>query len=199
MERCIRDAHVNRVPKDNIDRMIKKASDNTTEGYKKGIYEVYGHGGVGIVVQTLSDNSNRALQALKIAIKKGEAKMAAAGSVLFQFDEKGVIKLNIPYDEDEIIELALEKGVDSVDFINPIDSEEENSPKWIVTDVDSLATLQDAISQKFADKQPIITADCEYIAKDLMEISDEMYDLNTILIDALEDVEEVDKVFHNIA
>ena len=85
----MKEAHSCKLPKDNIERALKKASEhNAGEGYSTGYYEVYGHGGVGIVVATLTDNSNRANMAIKSFARKSEVKMASSGSVLFNFDHK---------------------------------------------------------------------------------------------------------------
>ncbi len=72
----------------------RAVNDNTSdEEFRSGDYEVFGFGGVGIVVRTLTDNPNRAVGQIKAAARKHEVKMASAGSVLFLFDLKGIIHL----------------------------------------------------------------------------------------------------------
>jgi transcriptional/translational regulatory protein YebC/TACO1 len=84
----LKEAHSIKLPKDNIERALKKASDQSGENFSTGYYEVYGHGGVGIIVSTLTDNSNRANMAIKSFAKKSDVKMASSGSVMFNFDHK---------------------------------------------------------------------------------------------------------------
>jgi transcriptional/translational regulatory protein YebC/TACO1 len=107
---------------------------------------------VGFLVISLSDNSNRANMAIKAAARKADVKMASGGSVMFQFDHKGILTSTKPYDEDKVIESAIEAGVDAVDFY-PVqggssDSEADAAaePKLILTDPESLGALQDALT-----------------------------------------------------
>jgi transcriptional/translational regulatory protein YebC/TACO1 len=131
LAQALHTAHVNNLPKENIERALRRASEKAPEDYKSGVYEVFGHGGVGIIVTTLSDNSNRANNLVKMTAKKADAKMAASGSVLFSFDYKGVVRVNFPYKEDDIIELALEAGVDELDFAEiPSDKGDESSANY---------------------------------------------------------------------
>lgn len=119
---------------------------------------------------------------------------------------QGVIRVNFPYEEDEIIELALEEGVDSVDFIEEeSDDAEEGAPpppKAVITDTTSMLTLQEAISKKYVSIETpnrSVTADFEYIPKERMEIDDEAFELNMKLIETFEELDDVDKCYHNIA
>ncbi len=88
MSRALKEAHHCKLPKDNIERALKKATETSDESYATGYYEVYGHGGVGVIVATLTDNSNRANMAIKSFARKSEVKMASSGSVMFNFDHK---------------------------------------------------------------------------------------------------------------
>lgn len=74
------------MPKENIERALKKGTETSTEDYSTGIYEIYGHSGVSIIVCTLTDNSNRTVKEIKRVVKDEEIKMASSGSVLFNFN-----------------------------------------------------------------------------------------------------------------
>ena len=89
--------------------------------------------------------------AIKAAARKADVKMASGGSVMFQFDHKGILTSTKPYDEDKVIESAIEAGVDAVDFYpaqgGSSDSETDAAePKLILTDPESLGALQDALT-----------------------------------------------------
>jgi transcriptional/translational regulatory protein YebC/TACO1 len=88
LARALKEAHHAKLPKDNIERALKKATEQSGEHFSTGYYEVYGHGGVGLIVATLTDNSNRANLAIRTLAKKSDVKMASSGSVIFNFDHK---------------------------------------------------------------------------------------------------------------
>lgn len=77
--------------------------------------QAYGYGGAGIIINCLTDNTNRAKTEMSTALRKTEIKFATSGSVAFNFDKKGMLELVGVIDEDRIIEAALEADVDDVD------------------------------------------------------------------------------------
>ena len=89
----MREANALNVPKDVIDRNIKKAMDPVTADYKEMTYEAYGAGGVGLIINCLSDNSNRVTADVTSTVNKAGLKMASSGSVLFNFNRKGRLAL----------------------------------------------------------------------------------------------------------
>jgi transcriptional/translational regulatory protein YebC/TACO1 len=89
LARALQVAKEVKLPKENIDRALAKAGDNTSDNIVHRVYEVFGHGGVGILVSALSDNTNRIFKEVKAVVRRNEgAKMAAEGSVKFKFSEK---------------------------------------------------------------------------------------------------------------
>ena len=91
------------VTKDVIDRNVKRAMQADTSDYKELVYEGYGHGGVGFIVNCLSDNNNRANTDVATAIKKEGCKPAASGSVAFNFERKGRLCLTSEIDEEALL------------------------------------------------------------------------------------------------
>ena len=81
------------LPADNIERNIKKASQADQSDYTELTYEIYGHGGVGIVVLAMTDNKNRTASDMRIATNKKGGTIASPGSVMFNFNKKGVIQI----------------------------------------------------------------------------------------------------------
>ncbi|KAK3236794.1 hypothetical protein CYMTET_53085, partial [Cymbomonas tetramitiformis] len=110
---AIKAAKTASVPNDLIERNVKKASDAKTADYTEVTYEAYGHGGVGVVIEGLTDNLNRAASEVRDVVKKGGAKMAESGSVLFQFERKGLVYVKGD-NEDEIMEAAMEGGAEDL-------------------------------------------------------------------------------------
>ena len=94
LEQLLKECKQNDVPNDVIDRNIKKASDANTADFKESVFEFYGFGGVGFIVNVLTDNDNRASSNVALAAKKQLLKTATTGSVTFNFDKKARIDVS---------------------------------------------------------------------------------------------------------
>jgi YebC/PmpR family DNA-binding regulatory protein len=104
------------MPKDNIDRAIKKGTGEL-EGvsYEEILYEAYGPGGVAILIDILTDNKNRAAAEIRNLLNKGGGNLGAAGSVAYQFKRKGLINYDTAkYKEDDILAVAIDAGAEDV-------------------------------------------------------------------------------------
>ncbi|MBW2969317.1 YebC/PmpR family DNA-binding transcriptional regulator, partial [Candidatus Woesearchaeota archaeon] len=96
-------------PSDNIDRLIKKAASADQEAYYEMQYELYGYGGVGIILDIMTDNKNRIASDVRIATNKRGGTVAVPGAVAFNFDRKGVIAITKKHAiEQELFAAALE-------------------------------------------------------------------------------------------
>jgi hypothetical protein len=116
------------VPKDIIDRNLKKATDKGQADFVELTYEVYGYGGVGLVLEVLTDNFNRAAATIRDVVKKGGAKMADSGSVLFNFKRAGVIYVKADsVKSDELLLAAMDAGAE--DVLEPEADEDEDNDK----------------------------------------------------------------------
>jgi YebC/PmpR family DNA-binding regulatory protein len=108
-------ARASNVPNDTIKRAIQKGTGElAAESYEELIYEVYGPGGTAVVVEILTDNRNRTAGEIRKLLEKGNAKLAAAGSVLYLFHKRGHIVFDKAVGEDALMEAALEAGADDV-------------------------------------------------------------------------------------
>jgi YebC/PmpR family DNA-binding regulatory protein len=176
------------MPTDIIDRNIKKASSADQSDYFSLTYELYGYGGVGLVVEIMTDNKNRIASDMRIATNKRGGSIASPGSVTFNFDQKGVIQVKKDKAEEEILfMLATEAGAE--------DFEASDDIYFITTPPDLLFQIKDAIEAKG------ITCDeagLEMIPKTTMECSEEDSKANQALIGWLEDLEDVATVYHNM-
>jgi YebC/PmpR family DNA-binding regulatory protein len=103
------------MPKDNIDRAVKKALGNEGENYDEIRYEGYGPGGVAVIVEALTDNRNRAASDIRSFFTKSGGNLGETGSVSFMFDRTGIIEYDRSVaDDDAVLDAAIEAGADDV-------------------------------------------------------------------------------------
>ena len=178
------------MPKDNIDRAIKKGTGEL-EGvnYEELTYEAYAGGGVGLLIEVLTDNKNRVAADVRNILTRGGGELAKAGSVSRLFKRQGVIHLDgEKYTEDQVMEAALEGGAEDVSAEVGI-IEVTSAPEDFEAVMESLSaknfeTLSAEISM-VADAE--ITLDNDATAKALR------------MIDKLEENDDVQNVYHNMA
>lgn len=188
LARALKEAVAVKLPKDNIERALKKASAADTADFVTTTYDLFGFGGCGIVVRSLTDNSNRAVKMIKAAANKADVKFGN-GSVLHLFELKGILKpLSQSFDDEKIMEVALEGGIDELDFQSQADV------PFIVTAPSSLNHLQDLLSSAGIET----SSEFWYIAADKIAMKDSDRLANEKLIQTLEEIEDVDAVFHNM-
>jgi YebC/PmpR family DNA-binding regulatory protein len=181
-------ARVANLPNDIIDRNIKKASSADQADYMELTYELYGYGGVGIIIDIMTDNKHRIASDMRIATNKRGGTIANPGSVAFNFDRKGVIQILKKHAvEDELFKAALEAGAE--------DFESEGDYYIITTDPVDLYTVKEAINHLGFECDE---ATLEMIPKSYVECDVETAKSNLALIEWLENVDDVDEVFHNM-
>jgi YebC/PmpR family DNA-binding regulatory protein len=176
------------MPGDNIERNIKKASSADQAAFSPVTYELYGHGGVGLIVEIMTDNKNRTASDIRIALNKRGGTQANPGAVVFNFDHKGVIQ--VPKSsavEDELFMLATEAGAD--------DFEVEDDFYMITTSPDKLFAVQEVLAEKGIKSE---LAELQHIPKNWIECSAEDQKSNLDLIEWLEGLDDVDAVYHNM-
>ncbi len=183
-------AKANNVPNDNIDRIIKKATEEKRD-YKELTYEGYGPGGVAVIVETATDNANRTIGNVRSFFSKYHGNIGTTGCVSFMFEEKGVItveKDECDMDEDELMELALEAGAE--DF-----SAEDDDFFEITTAPGDLIAVQEAISAKGI---KLAGADLSKIPSNYVDLtSEDDVKYMTLLLDKLTEDDDVQQVYHN--
>eukprot|EP01040_Poterioochromonas_malhamensis_P007761 gene7761-8394_t len=198
LARAIREAHSYKYPRENIEKAIKKANDSSTTNFETGLYEIFGHGGVGFIASTLTDNPNRAIADIRKHLRKHDVKIVN-GSVLFQFDHKAVFLPQAGYDKDTILEKGIEKDIEDIEFVNHIngfvkEDEALATVDYIVTNVEQQSILHEIVEElKIPGAMRLA-----YIPKELVEVKGEHYDTNQEFIEVLEELDDVDTVFHNM-
>jgi len=189
----IKSAKTNNVPVDNIARAIKKASDADTANFSESTFEAYGFGGASLVINVLTDNDNRANADVRSAIGKNNAKMAESGSVLFMYDHKGKLEVPVVLDEEQLMDAAIEADVE--DFELMAGDEEESSVVFV--EIKDTGAMSDAI--KSLGFESGLKMSLIYRTKAPVEVSEEEFEKNMLVIDALEDLDDVDSVEHNMS
>ena len=177
------------VPNDIIDRNIKKASSTDQSDFIEMTYELYGHGGVGIIADVMTDNKNRIASEMRIATNKRGGVIASPGAVAFNFDRKGIIQIDKKKGkEEDIFALATEAGAE--------DFEATDDAFIVTTDPALLYSVKEALVQKGI--SPDETS-LEMIPKNYVECDPESIKNNLSLIEWLESLEDVDAVYHNMS
>lgn len=177
------------LPNESIERNIKKASSEDQADFHEMTYELYGHGGVGILVEVMTDNKNRAASDMRIATNKRGGHIASPGAVAFNFDRKGVIQIQKKHAvEDELFLAATEAGAQDFEAVGDM--------FVITTDPADLYTVKDAVAHLGFKCDE---ASLEMIPKSYVECDAETTKANLALIEWLEGLEDVDAVFHNMS
>ena len=173
------------MPKDNIQRSIDRAADKNAAQLEEATYEGYGPGGVGIIVETATDNKNRTFPEVRTALTKNGATMADAGSVMFQFTRKGVIRVAAT-GEDALL-TVLDAGAE--------DAAEEDDGLTVYTDMKDLAKVRTAIVDAGL---TVDDAELQYVPNNHIEIADEETARKIMkILDALDEVDDVVNVHTN--
>lgn len=182
-------ARSDNMPKDNIDRAIKRASgEGEAEVYEEIRYEGYGPGGIALIVEALTDNKNRTAAEVRAAFSKAGGALGETGSVSFMFDHVGqVIFEAAGIDGDELFEVALEAGAENV--------ESDDQIHEITCAMEDFNDVRDALEEKFGAPQ-----EAGIVWKPQNTIPVETEDkANSVfkLVDVLEDNDDVQKVSAN--
>ena len=181
-------AKANNIPNDNIERAIKKASSSDAAQLTEMRYEGYGPGGVAVIVEAATDNTNRTTPEVRSYFSKYKGNLGTTGCVSYLFEDKGVIIVSgEDVDEDQLMEDALEAG--AADFVA------NDGIFEIYTEVDDLEAVRSDLDAK---KYPIQSAQLDKIPSNYVTLTDadEIKYMN-LLIEHLEDNDDVTEVYHN--
>ena len=180
-------ARAENMPKDNIERAIKKAQGGDAENYEDMRYEGYGPGGVAVIVETLTDNRNRTAGDVRAAFTKSGGNLAETGAVSFMFDHVGVVEFEAKVaDADAMLEAAIEAGADDV-----VSSENGHE---IYTALDSLGEVAKALEAKFGEPRK---AALVWKPKNTIAVDDDKGEKLINLLDVLNEHDDVQNVYAN--
>ena len=178
------------MPKDNIERAIKKGtgegSDSTN--YEEIRYEGYGTDGIAVIVEALTDNRNRSASEIRSTFSKAGGNMGETGSVSFSFDQLGEIAYDVSVaDEETMLEAVMESGA--------MDVETDEEVHIITCEMTDLHTVVKALTEKFAEPK---SAKIIWKPQNSMELTLEPAQKIMKLVDALEDLDDVQSVYTNM-
>jgi YebC/PmpR family DNA-binding regulatory protein len=180
-------ARAENMPKDNIERAIKKATGGDAENYDEIRYEGYGPGGVAVVVEVLTDNRNRTAGEVRAAFTKSGGNLAETGAVAFMFDHVGVVEYDAGVaSADAMLEAAIEAGAEDV-----VSSEGGHE---IYTTQDSLREVAKALEAKFGEARK---AALMWKPQNTVAINDEQGEKVLRLIETLNEHDDVQNVYAN--
>lgn len=187
----IQNAKAANMPKENVERAIKKASDKNTESWEERVYEGYGKYGIGILVETLTDNPTRTVANVRAAFNKCDGQLGTTGSLDFAFERKCMFKidagdLDLEEFEFEMIDYGGEE----------IDKDEEENEIIIYGQFQDFGSIQGKLEEMGIE---IKEANLERIPLETKTLSPEEEEEINKLIERLEDDDDVQQVFHTMA
>ena len=145
---AVNNARAQSMPKDNIDRAIKKASGADSEAYESIRYEGYGPGGVAIIIEALTDNRNRTASNIRATLSKNGGALGETNSVGFMFDHVGEIEYPAKAGSaDQVLEAAIEAGADDV--------ESDEDGHWIYTSFENLSEVAAALEKTLGEAESV--------------------------------------------
>jgi YebC/PmpR family DNA-binding regulatory protein len=194
LRRCMQNAKSVNMPKDRVEAAIKRALGKEMANYEELLYEGYGPHGVAILVETATDNPTRTVANVRSYFNKGNGALGNSGSVSFQFKKMGVFKvkpegLNTDDLELELIDFGLEE-------LGEGSGENGETVLVLRTGFGDFGNMQKALEER--NIHPI-SAEVEWIPASTVELPEDQAQEVLKLVDRLEQDEDVQKVFHNLA
>ncbi len=185
---AVMEAKAENMPKDNIERAIKKGTGEL-EGvhYEESTYEGYGPGGVAVLIDSLADNKNRAVSEIRHALAKHGGNMGESGCVAWMFKKKGYMVVEKgAVAEDTLMEVALEAGAEDV--------RDDGDSFEIITDPDAFEDVKASIEAKGI---TLVDPEVTMVPQTMTPVEGETAQRLIRLIEALEDLDDVQKVYTN--
>lgn len=177
------------VPKHIIDRAIEKAKGGVEENYDELRYEGFGPAGSMLIVDALTNNVNRTASDVRAAFGKNGGNMGVSGSVSYMFENTAVFGFD-GKTADETLELLMEADIDVRDVL------EEDGHVIVYAEPDQFAAVQNALKE--AGVEEFTVAELSMLAQNELQLSDADLEVFEKLVDALEDLEDVQTVHHNV-
>jgi len=194
LRRAMQNAKSVNMPKDKVEAAIKRAMGKDMENFEEIMYEGYGPHGIAIIVETATDNSVRTVANVRAIFNKGNGTMGTSGSVSFQFNKMGVFNVALEgLDSDslelELIDFGLQEMGEGVD---------ENGKEVLVVrcGFSDFGNMQKALEER---KIPVLTSHLEWIPATTVELPEDQAEEVLKLVAKLEQDEDVQRVFHNLA
>ena len=181
-------AKQNNMPNDNIERSIKKASGELAGvNYEAITYEGYGVGGSAVIVECLTDNKNRTAGGVRHAFDKHGGSLGSTNCVSYLFKRKGVVIVTDVKDVDTLMMDALDAGA--------VDVFEDEDSVQVITEPNKHSEMQEALEKKGYN---VVSSDTELVPDTYVDLNEEQIGKFQRMVDALEDLDDVQEVYHNV-
>lgn len=190
LKQLLERARKDQVPNDIINRALAKVNSDSSENYDIVRYEIFGPSSGTLIIDCLTDNVNRTLSHIRPVLNKNNLKMGVQGSVSYLYDYLAVLQF-IGLDELETLDLMIEEKIDIIDL------EVEDNIITVYTNPEDFYKTKEAISKKLKDVQFIVD-EITFLPKSKVELNKEEQKLIINAIDLLEEVEDVQKIYHNL-
>ena len=185
----IEKAKAENMPKSNIQNAIDKAkAKGSGENYEAIRYEGYGPGGMAIMIDCLTDNKNRTASFVRSALTKRGGNLGTDGSVSYMFKRKGIIVLDKKYDEDELMTFVLDLDID--------DFKSEEDCYFIETAPENFISVKESLENN--NYNEFLSSEVTYVADNNISLDDEVMEKAMALVESLEDIDDVQDVYHNL-
>ncbi|WP_028891066.1 YebC/PmpR family DNA-binding transcriptional regulator [Tenacibaculum sp. 47A_GOM-205m] len=188
----IQNAKAANMPKDNVERAIKKASDKNTENYKEVLFEGYAPHGVAVLVETATNNNNRTVANVRAAFNKCNGNLGTSGSVAFMFDH--VVNFKI---KEESLTMDLEEfEMEMIDFeVEEVFTDEEDNSIMLYAPFGQFGSIQKYLEENNIE---IISSEFERIPTTTTALSEEQKEEVNKLLEKLEEDDDVNNVYHSM-
>ncbi len=190
LRRCIQNAKGANMPKDNVERAIKKASGADAEHFEEITYEGYGQGGVAFFVECTTNNPTRTVANVRAIFNKFDGNLGKNGELAFIFDRKGIFTLDrsaIQGDWDEFEMEMIDGGAEEI--------EQDEEEVFITTAFEDFGSLSHKLETLGLEPK---SAELQRIANNTKEVSEEQFKINMKMLERFEEDDDVQNVYHNM-
>ena len=190
LRRCIQNAKGANMPKDNVERAIKKASGADAENYEEITYEGYGQGGVAFFVECTTNNTTRTVANVRAIFNKFDGNLGKNGELAFIFDRQGIFTIdraNITMDWDEFEMEMIDGGAEEIDS--------DDHEVMITTAFEDFGSLSHKLDELGIE---VKSAELQRIANNTKEVNPDQFKANMKMLDRFEEDDDVQNVFHNM-
>ena len=190
LRRCIQNAKGANMPKDNVERAIKKASGADAEHYEEITYEGYGQGGVAFFVECTTNNPTRTVANVRAIFNKFDGSLGKNGELAFIFDRKGIFSIDknlIKTEWDDFEMEMIDGGAEEVDG--------DHEEVLVTTAFEDFGALSHKLEELGMEAK---SAELERVPNNTKEVTEEQFKINMKMLDRFEDDDDVQNVYHNM-
>lgn len=190
LRRCIQNAKGANMPKDNVERAIKKASGADAENYEEITYEGYGQGGVAFFIECTTNNPTRTVANVRAIFNKFDGSLGKNGELAFIFDRKGIFSINkslVKSEWDDFEMEMIDGGAEEVDG--------DHEEVMVTTAFEDFGALSHKLEELGMEAK---SAELERIPNNTKEVTEDQFKINMKMLDRFEEDDDVQNVYHNM-